>query len=113
MKLFAASLGIYILFLAVLPTFVNLKLTDKKENCQRTCHPISKSCENKSGKNDKGCSKGLCTPFFGCAKMQVVIPISATLPSKPAVVHEKHFSLYIEPHFSTVLISVWHPPKVV
>ena len=111
MKSFAATFGIYILFLTILPTFVNLIVSDKIEHCRKTCCPYAKSYENKSEKKDNGCNKEQCTPFFGCTKMQVIIPFSASLPCKP-VISKTHFILFVESCFSTALTSVWHPRKL-
>ncbi len=112
MKLFAAALSFYILFLAVLPTFANMKMSNMKGGCQKTCCPLSKPCENKSNNTkDNGCAKGQCTPFFSCAKMQVIIPVSTALPCKQ-VLYKHHYVLSFDSYYFTSLSSVWHPPKV-
>jgi hypothetical protein len=113
MKIFAATLVFYILLLSVIPVLSSFKVTGKKEQCQKTCCHLSKPCEKKSdNKKDKGCPQGQCSPFFGCTKMQIVIPTFAALTSKQIVLDEGN-SFFVQSYVSTSLASVWHPPKVV
>jgi hypothetical protein len=112
MKVFAATFSFYILFLSVLPTFVSLSGAEKKHG-QNTCCNISKHCEKKSDNNkDNGSSKGQCTPFFGCTKIQAVFPIIASLPIKD-LSKNIQYAIFTESYISTSHTSVWHPPKVV
>ncbi len=113
MKIFAATLGFYILLLSVIPVLSNFKVTGKKEQCQKTCCHLTKSCEKKSdNKKDKGCPQGQCSPFFGCTKMQIVVPTFAALISKQIVLGER-ISFFVQSYVTTSLSSVWHPPQVV
>ncbi len=74
---------------------------------------MQKTCEKKSdNKKDKGCPQGACSPFFGCTKMQVVIPAFAALTSKQ-IIFDERISFFNQSYISTSLASVWHPPKAV
>ena len=91
MKTFAAILSFYILSLLVLPSFVSLKLDEKKAHCKKTCCHNVKPCEKKNEKKkDNACQKGNCTPFFGCSNLHFVIPKTITLTFKPIYL-SKHF----------------------
>ncbi|MCX6290816.1 MAG: hypothetical protein NT126_03540 [Bacteroidetes bacterium] len=111
MKLFAAFFSFYILFLTVSPSFLIMKV-EKKEHCRKErCH-ASKPCEKKSDhKKEKSCPKGQCTPFFGCVKVQVVIPSFVVLSDKQPV-QKKTFAFFVESYSSASLASIWHPPQV-
>lgn len=110
MKYFAGLFSFYILFLAVFPTFLNLKSKESSKQIKHTCCH-SENCEKKKEdqKSDNNCPKGKCTPFFGCTKMHVVIPNAFVIPSEPDY-SDFYGLLFPTPYFSP-LTSVWHPPK--
>jgi hypothetical protein len=117
MKLLAATLSIYILLLAVFPAFVNSD-PSPKDHCKKSCSNQDRSCEKKSAdsKNDdcqknEDCQKGLCTPFFSCNKIPVIIPASAALAVTTFFI-DADYSGFVRLFISESLSSVWHPPKV-
>ena len=110
MKIFAGIFSFYILFLAVFPSFMNLKAEESAKQVKNSCCH-SMNCEKKKAeqKTDNDCPKGKCTPFFGCTKMHVVIPTASVIPSAPDY-SDFHISHAPSQYFSP-LTSVWHPPK--
>lgn len=112
MKMLASALGLYVLLLAVLPTFANLKLMEKKEHCKKLSCRTERAMDTKSiPVKNKGCSKNHCTVFSGCKEIQVIFPVLAKIPARPFVVN-KVVGYFSEIYSSTEKSSVWHPPKI-
>ena len=113
MKITASILGVYILFLAVLPSLVHLTGPSKKNSHGTSFCLCSNSCDNKpvpSKEGERPNSKR--TPFFGCPKMHVVIPAEPVLICKP-VFNGNYVVHYTDPGVFTSYSAVWHPPKAV
>ncbi|MEO6638881.1 MAG: hypothetical protein ABIN25_11420, partial [Ginsengibacter sp.] len=86
----------------------------KKIGCKKTYYhmmnkPTNKQSES-SEKND--CSKGRCTPFFGCRKIQGVVQQITSLKVL-LLSFEQTFSYESESLLSLFVAFHWHPPKTV
>jgi hypothetical protein len=107
MKTFALIFSFYILFLAVMPSFVH-KIS-KTSTCCHKKECCKKAKQEQQSKNSP-CSKGNCTPFFGCTNIQVVVTQSEKVPSVNVIIIQKD-SAYIEFLTSDFYSKSWHPPR--
>lgn len=110
MRGFIIIFGIYILFLSVFPAFITTSSEDSKIHCKSSTCPFAKEYENKSEGEKSNNSSKQCTPFFGCAKMQIILPPFTVLPVKiTSFVNTIPTSIKL--YFYDPYTTIWHPPK--
>jgi hypothetical protein len=108
MKIVSSTLGLYILFLALLPVI----LTPNDNGKKHTISSVSHSCQKQfPSKTTQGSTKRR-TPFFGCPKTHVVVPSS--VDAGPIFVTlEKQDFVYVASNLSQGFYETWLPPKIV
>ena len=109
MKHLAFIVSFYIFSMTVTPAVRIMYAKFSSEHCKKPCS------ENSDSKNDTdGCEKQSCSPFSGCLKLQVLIPIlykNSNLFQTELVI-KNNFNLK-QLFFSLRNFDIWHPPKFI
>lgn len=69
----------------------------------------SKDCGKKPG----SCPMGMCTPFFGCEKVQVMLPSQSSFTLLVIDQEKKKYRLDDQFLIDGVSSDFWHPPRVI
>ena len=111
MKAIALLLCFYILFLTALPS-IAVALKNSRPGChQKTfCKKCKISQPYKEKKKD--CTKGNCTPFFGCNKLQEIVVQQTEKAPSASVITILNFSIYKESITTDYYSEFWHPPRL-
>ncbi|MCX6180671.1 MAG: hypothetical protein NT150_01910 [Bacteroidetes bacterium] len=107
MKIFAAILSLFVLFLSAVPVKAHEEESTKKHSCCKVQKEVPNNKHTSKGCCDKGCN-----PFLSCCSMMGFIPQESNLTFKKELISKEKFELYSENAISRFKGEAWHPPKV-
>lgn len=112
MKTAALIWALYILFLALLPSFNILPSSPAAAKRKVNCCTNKSAGEKSASNSGKDCSKKNCTPFFGCTKIQLFVS-KTTLLHFISIIFKEKFITPSETSRQLFVSDHWHPPQLI